>query len=170
MNIIDCIAYCNFEKGSFPRNHQTDLQNYGIQFRHVSDHGKNCSDLMMTTDVITTLYKNPNIYKFALIAGGWDITPLLKLIRLENKSAAAILSKDDYDPDISCFVEHWDFLEDIFNLAPKIVKPDQAQEINFMGQDNLIVNNTPKIMEHKNLSHYRFNAWNGANKQGIRFH
>lgn len=134
LNIVDCIAYCNFEKESFPRNQQTVLQNYGIQFRHVAENHKKCSDLLLATDVITTLYKNPNIHKFVIISSGWDTTPLLRLIKYENKSADAIFTKPDFDPVVSGYVEHYEYIEDIFHLRPEMVVPNEARKLEFLPE------------------------------------
>jgi len=132
LNIIDCIVYCDFEKEAFPRKHQTALYNCGIRFRHVAPSGKDHNNLMMAVNAITTLYKNPNINVFVLISSGWDMVPLLKLIKYENKAVYVNFSRQDFDLDVSNFVAYCEYLEDIFNLKSEKIVPEEAPEVGFL--------------------------------------
>jgi hypothetical protein len=172
LNIVDCIAYCNFEKETFPRDRQTLYYNNGIQFRHVAEYHRNCSDLMMTAEVITTLFKNPKINKFVIISSGWNTLPLLRQIKHENKSADAIFTKSDFDPSVSGYVEHYEYLEDLFHLTPEMTvsKADMEPET-LADQDELEQNIQREAMGIVKLLFYGSNSWwSVTRKQVVRFH
>ena len=137
LNVIDCILYCNFEKKPFQGRHQTILQNLGLQTRHSASNGKNCSDLMLTVDTLTTLYKNPNIDVFVIISSDRDIIPLLKAIKYENKFACVISTNYGFNPVVSRYADYHEYIEDIFNLTPEMLScvEDPRPEAFFVHSD-----------------------------------
>lgn len=118
LNIIECIAYGNFEKRTLQRKHQTLLQSLGVLTRHSSSNGKNCSDLMLTVDTLTCLHKNPNINVFVIVSSDRDMIPLLKAIKYENKIAYVLSTKNGFNPVVSRYADYHEYLEDLFNLSP----------------------------------------------------
>ncbi len=106
-------CYGNFEKKLFQGKHQTALQKLGLQTRHSANNGKNCSDLMLAVDTLTILYKNPNIHVFIIVSSDRDLIPLLKAIKYENKIAYVISTKYGFDPVVSNYADHHEYIEDI---------------------------------------------------------
>jgi uncharacterized LabA/DUF88 family protein len=124
LNIVECIVYGNFEKKAFQGKQQTTLQRLGLQTRHSSRNGKNCSDLMLTVDALTTLYKNPGIQAFVIISSDRDMIPLIGAIKYENKLAYMLSTKYGFNPGVSYYPDQHEYLEDIFHLslAPPVTK------------------------------------------------
>ncbi|AFM40483.1 hypothetical protein Desaci_1467 [Desulfosporosinus acidiphilus SJ4] len=121
LNIVDNIAYCNFERTEmFDSNHQTELQSIGLQTRHTSNNGKNSADLEMTVDALKTLYKNPKIEVFILISCDRDLIPLIKAIKEENKISFVLSTKNGFDKIVTKYADFHEYIEDIFNLSKEI--------------------------------------------------
>jgi uncharacterized LabA/DUF88 family protein len=116
LNVIECIVYCNFEKKPFQGREQTILQNLGLQTRHAASNGKNCSDLMLTVDALSTLYKNPNIDVFVVVSSDRDMIPLLKTIKYENKVACILSTRYGFNPVVSEYADYHEYIEDIFKI------------------------------------------------------
>jgi len=116
-NIVDCIAYSNFEKKE--GRHQTILQSLGIQTRHTANILKNSTDVMLTVDALTILYKNSNIKVFVIISSDRDMIPLLKAIRHENRLSYVISTRSGFNPIVSSFADYHEFIEDILSLPPE---------------------------------------------------
>lgn len=114
--IIEFIVYSNFEKKEFQGRHQTMIQKLGIETRHSSNSGKNCSDLELTVDALRTLYKNPNVDVFVLISSDRDIIPLIKAIKYENKIAFTISTKKGFNLVVTKYTDYHEYIEDIFHI------------------------------------------------------
>jgi uncharacterized LabA/DUF88 family protein len=117
--IIEFIVYSNFEKKEFQGKQQTLIQKLGIETRHSSNSGKNCSDLELTVDALRTLYKNPNVDVFVLISSDRDIIPLIKAVKYENKIAFTISTKNGFNVIVTKYTDYHEYIEDIFKLTPK---------------------------------------------------
>lgn len=117
--IIEFIVYSNFEKKEFQGRQQTLIQKLGIETRHSSNSGKNCSDLELTVDALRTLYKNPNVDVFVLISSDRDIIPLIKAIKYENKIAFTISTKKGFNVIVTKYTDYHEYIEDIFHLNLK---------------------------------------------------
>ncbi len=117
--IIEFIVYSNFEKKEFQGRQQTLIQKLGIETRHSSNSGKNCSDLEMTVDALRTLYKNPNVDVFVLISSDRDIIPLIKAIKYENKISFTISTKKGFNQIVTKYTDYHEYIEDIFHLTLK---------------------------------------------------
>jgi uncharacterized LabA/DUF88 family protein len=117
--IIEFIVYSNFEKKEFHGKQQTLIQKLGIETRHSSNSGKNCSDLELTVDALRTLYKNPSVDVFVLISSDRDIIPLIKAIKYENKIAFTISTKNGFNSIVTKYTDYHEYIEDIFNISPK---------------------------------------------------
>lgn len=169
-NIIDCIVYFNFDTETLPRGQQSVLYQYGIQFRHVDENHDTYGNLTLAADVITTLYKNPKIHKFVIISSGWNTTPLLKQIKSENKSAEAIFTKKDFEPGISEFVEHYEYIEDIIHGSPEVKVADGEPLLNVKEPGQVKTGDTSDE-ETVELLFYGADAWwCVTQKQLIKFH
>lgn len=164
-NINNCNLYCNFEKKPFQGNHQAILQNYGLHTRHSASNGKNCSDLMLTVDALTSLYKNPNIDVFVIISSDRDMIPLLQAIKYENKLTYVLSTKYGFNPIVSRYADYHEYIEDIFNLTPEMLN-EEKQDIDFLiEQDHL---NNYDIENAKEISKllYNSNVWKAYEKEG----
>lgn len=117
--IIEFIVYSNFEKKEFQGRQQTLIQKLGIETRHSSNSGKNCSDLELTVDALRTLYKNPNVDVFVLISSDRDIIPLIKAIKYENKISFTISTKKGFNLIVTKYTDYHEYIEDIFQLSLK---------------------------------------------------
>jgi uncharacterized LabA/DUF88 family protein len=153
LNVMECIAYCNFEKKPLQARHQSLLQNLGIQTRHSANNGKNSSDLMLTVDSLTTLYKNPNIKVFVIISSDRDIIPLLKAVKFENKHTHVISTRYGFCPVVSCYADRHEYIEDIFNLTPDMRAAETEAELNFD-----IENNRSNIEQAREISILFYNS------------
>ena len=118
--IIEFIVYSNFEKKEFQGRHQTMIQKLGIETRHSSNSGKNCSDLELTVDALRTLYKNPNVDVFVLISSDRDIIPLIKAIKYENKIAFTISTRKGFNIVVTKYTDYHEYIEDIFNIKDEL--------------------------------------------------
>lgn len=132
MNVIECIVYCNFEKKSFQGREQTLLQNLGLQTRHAASNGKNCSDLMLTVDALSTLYKNPNINVFVIVSSDRDMIPLLKAIKYENKVAYILSTRYGFNPVVSEYADYHEYIEDIFNINVEPMPDPEEPEMDIV--------------------------------------
>ena len=156
-NVIECILYGNFEKKPFQGRHQTILHNLGLQTRHTANNGKNCGDLMLTVDTLTTLYKNPNINVFIIVSSDRDMIPLLKAIKYENKFAYVLSTKYGFNPVVSCYADYHEYIEDIFNLKAEMLL-NEVVEIDIPIKEDL---NESDIENAKLVSRllYSSNVW-----------
>jgi hypothetical protein len=135
LNILESIAYSNFERKPLQNRHQTMLQAMGIQTRHSSNNGKNSGDLELTVDALKSLYKNPAIEVFVIISSDRDIIPLIKAIRYENKTAFVISTRNGFNQIIVNYANYHEYIEDIFNLPPVPEVPAGDREGNPSHQD-----------------------------------
>lgn len=165
LNIMECIVYGNFEKKAFQGKLQTILQNFGLQTRHSAKNGKNCSDLMLTVDALTTLYKNPNIQAFVIISSDRDMIPLIGAIKYENKFAYMISTKWGFNPAVSYYPDQHEYIEDIFHLEPGTPTGETTEELELFGQDLLNHSAIEKAQEVSKLF-YHSNVWKVYNKVG----
>jgi hypothetical protein len=117
LNIIDCIAYCNFERKSFNGRLKTAIQQFGIQTRHSANGTKNCSDLLLTVDALLALSKSPHIKVFVIISSDRDMISLLNAIKADNKLACLISTRLGFNTVMAEYANHHEYLEDIFNLS-----------------------------------------------------
>jgi hypothetical protein len=116
LNIIECIAYCNFERKELQGRHQSILQGMGVQTRHTANNGKNSGDLELTADALRSLYKNPAIEVFIIISSDRDIIPLIKSIKYENRKSWIISTRNGFNQSVIRYADHHEYIEDIFNL------------------------------------------------------
>jgi uncharacterized LabA/DUF88 family protein len=158
LNIVECIVYGNFEKKSFQGNHQTILQNLGLQTRHSSRNGKNCSDLMLTVDALTTLYKNPNIQAFVIISSDRDMIPVIGAIKYENKFAYMLSTKCGFNPGVSYYPDQHEYIEDIFHLTPDMLFNKAERRLDMAGPAPLNRDAIEKAKEVSKLF-YHSNVW-----------
>lgn len=166
LNIIECVAYCNFEKKSLQGRHQTILHNLGIQTRHAASNGKNCGDLMLTVKTLTTLYKNPNIDVFVIISSDRDMIPLLEAIKYENKTTYVLSTKYGFNPVVSCYADYHEYIEDIFDLKPEMMVKETERNFDlYIMQNN---HNEKDIENAKEVSRllYSSNVWRTYEKEG----
>jgi hypothetical protein len=116
LNIIETIAYCNFERKELQGRHQSLLQWMGVQTRHTANNGKNSGDLELMADALRSLYKNPAIEVFVVISSDRDIIPLLKSIKYENKKTYVISCRNGFNGSVTNYADLQEYAEDIFNL------------------------------------------------------
>lgn len=126
LNIVDCIAYCNFERRSFNGRIQTAIQQFGVQTRHSANSTKNCSDLQLTVDALLALSKSPHLMVFVIISSDRDMIPLLKAIKSENKSTFLISTRLGFNRIVAEYADHHEYLEDIFDLVPEMLTANEA--------------------------------------------
>ena len=137
LSIIDCIAYCNFEKKSFKDNTQSALQMLGIQTRHCANGTKNCGDLLLTVDALLALTRYPNINAFVIISSDRDMIPLINAIKASGKFAYLISTKRGFNSVVASHADYHEYIEDIFGLTapPELAEPvyesdaDKAREV-----------------------------------------
>ena len=156
-NVIECILYGNFEKKPFQGRHQTILHNLGLQTRHTASCGKNCGDLMLTVDTLTTLYKNPNINVFIIVSSDRDMIPLLKTIKYENKFAYVLSTKYGFNPVVSCYADYHEYIEDIFDLKPEMII-NEAVDLEIPIKEELKESDIENAKEVSRLL-YSSNVW-----------
>jgi len=125
LSIIDCIAYCNFEKKCFNGNTQTVLQKLGIQTRHSANGTKNCGDLLLTVDALIALNRYPNINAFVIISSDRDMIPLLNAIKASGKYTILISTRQGFNSVVAGHADYHEYIEDIFGLEmpPEKVEP-----------------------------------------------
>ena len=165
LNIVECIAYCNFEKKPFQGKHQTLLQHLGLQTRHSSSNGKNCSDLILTVDTLTTLYKNPNINVFVIVSSDRDMIPLLKAIKYENKFAYVLSTKNGFNPIVTNYADHHEYIEDIFNLTSDMLAPEEDELTFNINPDSFYQEDIQNAQEVSKLL-YHSNVWKTFEMEG----
>jgi uncharacterized LabA/DUF88 family protein len=164
LNVVECIVYGNFEKKAFQGKLQTILQNLGLQTRHASRNGKNCSDLMLTVDALTTLYKNPNIQAFVIISSDRDMIPLIGAIKYENKFAYMLSTKCGFNPGVSYYPDQHEYIEDIFDLKLEAPVNKNTQTFN-IGGNSLNIDAIENAKEVSKLF-YHSNVWKFYNEAG----
>jgi uncharacterized LabA/DUF88 family protein len=161
LNVVDFMVYCNFEKNTFDRRHQTELRGLGLQTRHSANNGKNSGDLELTVDALRTLYKNSNIDVFVIISSDRDIIPLIKAIKYENKIAYVLSTKIGFNRIVAKYADHHEYIEDIFGLSDLLRKPHQNPEdkvaVHFDGS-NLDPNSIARAQEVSKLF-YESKVW-----------
>ncbi|MCL6589717.1 MAG: NYN domain-containing protein [Firmicutes bacterium] len=123
INVIDFIAYGDFDKNTENAREQTYLRNIGLQTRHSSINGKNTGDLELTVNALQVLYKNPSIQVFVFITSGRDLIPLLKAIKYENKYSYVFSTKTGFNPVIAEYADFHQYVEDVFQLNPETKGP-----------------------------------------------
>lgn len=116
LSLIDCVAYCNFEKKSFNGNTQTALQKLGIQTRHCANGTKNCGDLLLTVDALLALTRYPNINGFVIVSSDRDMIPLLNAIKSNGKFTYLISTRRGFNRVVAEHADYHEYIEDIFNL------------------------------------------------------
>jgi len=168
LNIIECIVYSNFEKKPFQGREQTFLQNLGLQTRHAASNGKNCSDLMLTVDALSTLYKNPNISVFIIVSSDRDMIPLLKAIKFENKFAYLLSTRYGFNPIVSEYGDFHEYIEDIFNLSSDRLPNETEGELDLTFSGINCNLKETKIEDAQEVSKlfYSSNIWKRAELDG----
>jgi len=116
MSIIDLVVFGSFEQTPLNK-YQTVLRKMGLETRHSSNNGKNCSDMELTVNVLRDLYKNKNIEVFVIISSDRDIIPLLKSISSENKISYVFSTKSSFNPVVMKFATFHEYLENLFDLG-----------------------------------------------------
>jgi hypothetical protein len=116
LSIIDCIAYCNFEKKCFNGNTQTALQKLGIQTRHSASGTKNCGDLLLTVEALLALTRYPNIHGFVIISSDRDMIPLLNALKANGKFTVLISTRQGFNSVVAAHADYHEYIEDIFHL------------------------------------------------------
>jgi uncharacterized LabA/DUF88 family protein len=171
--IIEFIVYSNFEKKEFQGRQQTLIQKLGIETRHSSNSGKNCSDLELTVDALRTLYKNPNVDVFVLISSDRDIIPLIKAIKYENKIAFTISTKKGFNLIVTKYTDYHEYIEDIFHLKDAShdeVPPEacQLRESGLKFEDSYRMVTDEDIERAKEVSKlfYGSNVWKKYEQTG----
>ncbi|MCL6592195.1 MAG: NYN domain-containing protein, partial [Firmicutes bacterium] len=155
-NIVDCIAYSNFEKKE--GRHQTILQNLGIQTRHTANNGLNSTDIMLTVDALTILYRNSNIKVFVIISSDRDMIPLLKAIRYENRLTYVISTRSGFNPVVLGFADYHEFIEDILDLSPAPESPNDKLDFGVIPAELTL----ERIKQVKELCQFLYSSkiWN----------
>jgi len=167
--IIEFIVYCNFEKKEFQGKEQTLIQKLGIETRHSSNSGKNCSDLELTVDALRTLYKNPNVDVFVLISSDRDIIPLIKAIKYENKIAFTISTRKGFNLIVTKYTDYHEYIEDLFHLSLKEeLKYSELPEVTAKSGDDFTAVTTEEIERAKEVSKrfYNSNVWKKSEQTG----
>ena len=164
LNVVECIIYGNFEKRAFQGKLQTELQNMGLQTRHASRNGKNCSDLMLTVDALTTLYKNPNIGAFVIVSSDRDMIPLIGAIKYENKFAYMLSTKCGFNPGVSYYPDQHEYLEDIFQLTPQA--PVDIATLQFPGGREPLQLDAINHAKEVSKLFYHSNIWKANHEAG----
>ncbi len=164
LNIIDCIAYCNFERMSFNGGIQTAIQKFGIQTRHSANGTKNCSDLQLTVDALLALTKSPHIKVFVIVSSDRDMIPLLKAIKADNKPVYLISTRLGFNSIVAEYADYLEYIEDIFHLAPERLKINQepAHLINEEQDYHSSVENAQEVTKRL----FSSNIWKGCEKNG----
>ena len=155
--LVECNAYGNFGRKSFEK-HQNILHNLGLQTCHTASQGKNCSDLMLTVDSLSTLYKNPHIEVFIIISSDRDMIPLLKAIKRENKITFMLTTKYGFNQAVCDCADFHEYIEDIFNLTPDMLSEEELNVEFFIKQDNLSRDDLINAKEVSKLL-YSSNVW-----------
>ena len=167
LDIIECIAYANFEKKALQGKHLSTLHNLGVDTRHSASQGKNCGDLMLTVDTLTTLYKNHTIDVFIIISSDSDMIPLLRAMKRENKFTILLSTKYGFNPMVSSYADCHEYIEDIFNLTPDmLIKKEEVERLEILiNNDNLNNHDIEKAKEVAKFF-YSSNIWKLYEKDG----
>jgi uncharacterized LabA/DUF88 family protein len=126
--IVDCIAYCNFEKRSLNGSIQTTLQKLGIQTRHSGTGTKNCGDLLLTVDALLALTRYPNINGFVIISSDRDMIPLLNAIKADGKITYLLSTRCGFNKVMAESADYHEYIEDIFHLKLPSEEAEQEYE------------------------------------------
>lgn len=167
--IIEFIVYSNFEKKEFQGKEQTLIQKLGIETRHSSNSGKNCSDLELTVDALRTLYKNPSVDVFVLISSDRDIIPLIKAIKYENKIAFTISTRKGFNLIVTKYTDYHEYIEDLFHLSLKEeLKYSELSDVTAKSGDDFTTVSTEEIERAKEVSKrfYNSNVWKKSEQTG----
>jgi uncharacterized LabA/DUF88 family protein len=158
LKVIDFIVYGNFERKIASGNHQTVLRSMGFQTRHASNHGKSSGDLELTVDVLKNLYKNPSIDIFVIISSDWDIIPLLKAVKYENKLSYVFSTRNGFNQIVAKYADFHEYIETIFTLAPigrVTITPDEIDGLAGTGPP---IVSPEKIRRAKEVCHYLYTS------------
>jgi uncharacterized LabA/DUF88 family protein len=168
LNVIECVVYCNFEKKPFQGREQTVLQNLGLQTRHAASNGKNCSDLMLTVDALSTLYKNPNINVFVIVSSDRDMIPLLKTIKYENKVTYILSTRYGFNPVVSEHADYHEYIEDMFNLTLNPFVNQEEPELDIVFRGRIFNPEEARIEDAQEVSKllYSSNIWKKSETDG----
>lgn len=164
-NIVECIAFANFEKKPFQGRHRTALHNYGVDTRHAASNGKNCGDLMLTVDAITALYKKSTIDVFVIISSDRDLVPLMKAIRCENKLTYLLSTRYGFNNLVTFYADSHAYLEDIFNLTPDMLQNEKETLEFFVIGNEFKDSDIEKARKVSELL-YSSNIWQTCEKEG----
>lgn len=133
INIVKYIAYANFDDFDLKKTDQSKIQSFGVDTRHTSRLGKSSSDIDLIVDALYDLYKNSNIHLFIIMSNDKDYIPLLKAIRLENKTTLLISTRNGFNESIKIFANYHVYIENIFSFKSKKFSIDKAAENNDIG-------------------------------------
>jgi uncharacterized LabA/DUF88 family protein len=157
MRIMDIIVYCNFDlKDLYESNHQTKLQEYGIETVHTSNKGKNFSDLKITADLLEQMHTNNNIDGFILISNDKDMTPVIKAVKKYKEFIYLIVCGNEYDKSLLNFP---DKIINIDNIEKILITEDLEIEKYYKSIYNnlheyLIIKHKDYITNNKNIVHH----------------
>lgn len=119
MNVIDIIAYCNFDlPDMYNSRHQSKLHEFGIETRHTSNTGKNCADIQIAVDTMEMIFQNNLIDGVVLISDDKDMTPLIKAIKKQKGFVHLITSQNSSDLILHTPTSH-SFFEDLYEIEAK---------------------------------------------------
>ena len=116
LNVIECVAYGNFEKKPLHGKQLTALKDLGVTTRHLPCQGQNCGRLMLTADIAEPSDKNSHIDVFVLSSNDSEMIPVLKAFKYENKFTYMLSSKFDRNPAVPRYADCHEYIEDILNL------------------------------------------------------
>jgi len=123
-SIISQDAYADFER--IPEDVQSDLYLLGAETHFVlgTDH-KNAADMKLCIDAMKILYTRPDIRSFVLVAGDRDYIPLIRHLRLHNKTVRVVGFTGAVAGDLLTTVGSENFLDGqrFFDAVPAPVPP-----------------------------------------------
>jgi uncharacterized LabA/DUF88 family protein len=141
LNIIEAIAYSNFERRDLSY-HQSILQKMGVQTRHTANNGKNSGDLELTVDALKSLFKNEAITVFVIVSSDRDIIPLLKAIKYENRKSHVISTRNGFNGSAICYADSHEYIEDIFNLKKSVAPANEE-----FHEPDILITDDPSHMD-----------------------
>jgi uncharacterized LabA/DUF88 family protein len=116
LNIIKFVSFSNFEDSDFSVYDQTLIRNYGVDVRHCSVDSKSSTDTELIIEVISDVYKNPQVDMFVLVSNDRDYVPLLQAIKLNSKKTYSLSTKNGFNEVVNVFADHHQYIEDLFQL------------------------------------------------------
>ncbi|MFR8734595.1 MAG: NYN domain-containing protein [Clostridium perfringens] len=169
LNILDYIAYANFDDADLGNKAQTQIKSHGVNTKHTNNDGKTCSDLALAVDVITDLYKNDNIEVFIIVSCDRDFIPIMTAIKRENKKVITISLKEGSNSIINIFSNACIYIEDLFEFEKNGIKLKCIEENNINDNIQYEGEITEEIKDNAKKAAgllYSSNLWNSYKKSG----